>query len=262
MEVKDFLIESALLTHGLISISNGEMEKAWPQGVDRIAWVDQGRIQTGGMEAFLPFRSRAKELLRIDCQSLEQACREGLSGALTASGTMALCAKWGVPLAISCGIGGIGDIQAEKLCPDLPALAEIPVTLLATAFKDMLDIPASITWLRSHGVRILGVETESCTGYLFQGEPVALDGALKGELLPPRGQGLLLLNPIPSEKRVADIRLLQAGIQAGKDAEARGKYYHPAANAAFDRLTQGRSSWIQLNAIVANAVLAKRLTSC
>lgn len=127
----------------------GRWRRPGPQGVDRIAWVDQGRIQTGGMEAFLPFRSRAKELLRIDCQSLEQACREGLSGALTASGTMALCAKWGVPLAISCGIGGIGDIQAEKLCPDLPALAEIPVTLLATAFKDMLDIPASITWLRS-----------------------------------------------------------------------------------------------------------------
>ena len=39
-----FLIESALLTHGLVSISNEEMLRRWPQELDNIAWVDAGRV--------------------------------------------------------------------------------------------------------------------------------------------------------------------------------------------------------------------------
>lgn len=51
---------------------------------------------------------------------------EKQSGALTASGTMAVCVKMGIPVAITCGMGGIGDIKGEELCPDLPALQQIP----------------------------------------------------------------------------------------------------------------------------------------
>ncbi len=260
MEIKPFLIESALLTHGLPSISNAELAEAWPNGLKNIAWVDQGAARIGSMEEFLPFRARAGALIRIDCQSLPRARKEGLSGALTASGTMALCQELGIPLAVSCGIGGIGDIRAERLCPDLPALRDIPVILLATAFKDMLDIPASVAWLRGQGVRILGVGTDCCTGYLFAGAPVALDGSLQVASLPARGAGLLLLNPIPEGARIPESSYLQAGIQAGKEAEARGEYYHPAANAAFDRLTGGRSSRIQLTSIIANGQLAQAMT--
>ena len=39
-----FLIESALLTHGLVSISNEEMLRRWPQELDNIAWVDAGQV--------------------------------------------------------------------------------------------------------------------------------------------------------------------------------------------------------------------------
>ena len=256
----NYLIESALLTHGLFSISNAELAAAWPRGLENIAWVDQGEARVGSIEEFLPFRARAAELIRIDCHSLDRARQEGISGALTASGTMALCQEMGIPLAVSCGIGGIGDIQAERLCPDLPALQEIPVILLATAFKDMLDIPASVAWLRAHGVRMLGIGTDCCTGYLFAGAPVALDGSLQVASLPARGAGLLLLNPIPEEARIPESSYLQAGIQAGKAAEERGEYYHPAANAAFDRLTGGRSSRIQLTSIIANGQLAQAMT--
>ena len=56
------------------------------------------------------------------------------------------------------------------------------------------------------------------------------------------------------------LSLLAEGIAAGKQAEAEGREYHPAANAAFDRLTDGYSSQIQFESICANALLAARLT--
>lgn len=256
-----FLVETALLTHGLVSLSNAALAEAWPASDLSLAWVDRGRVCIGGLEEYLPFRSRAAALSRIDCQGLPDAREAGLSGALTASGTMAVCAQHGIPLAVSCGIGGIGEVRGEALCPDLPALRELPVVLLATAIKDMLDIPETIRWLRDEGVRVLGVGGSSCSGYLFRGAETALDGSLEGDALPQRGSGLLLLNPIPAAQRIADSGCLAQGIAEGRQAEAEGRYYHPAANAAFDRLTGGYSSRIQLQSLLANAALAARLTA-
>lgn len=253
-----FLTESALLTHGLVSIGEDTLLESWPAASETITWVEHGRIQIGAMERFLPFRRRAETLGRIDWERLPAALREGASGALTASGTMAVCCRMGLQLAVSCGIGGIGDIRAEQLCPDLPALQALPVTLLATAFKDMLDIQASVNWLTAHGVSVHGVASQRCTGYLFHSADVPLDGVFSGKL--PTPPGGLILNPIPEHKRVGNLSLLGEGVAAGKQAEADGRYYHPAANAAFDRATHGRSSKIQLEALVENVLLAERLT--
>ena len=101
----DFLAETALLTHGLRSISNEELRSAWTVSRPCLAWVERGTLRVGTMEEYLPFRSRGEEVGRIDCEHLEDALKSGASGALTASGTMAACHRLGVFLAVSCGIG-------------------------------------------------------------------------------------------------------------------------------------------------------------
>lgn len=252
-----FLVETCLLTHGLKSVTDELLFEEWPKDVNCIAWVDRGRACIGGVEEYLPFRSR-EDIIRIDRDKLPMALSEGLSGPLTASGTMALAERMDISLAVSCGIGGLCDIKGEEFCPDLPAIAEMKVALLATAFKDMLDISGSVAWLRSHGVKVLSANSDRCTGYLFNSADVELDGRLEGDILPAH-RGLLVLNPIPETMRIQDISLLQQGIAAGKAEEARGGYYHPAANAEFDRLTAGEISRIQLRSLAANAVLAHRL---
>ena len=259
--MRKFLVESALLTHGLVSVSQEELLSLWPTEIDCITWVDQGQVIIGSMEQFLPFRQRAAELCRISWEDLPGALEKGVSGALTASGTMAVCQQMGVPLAVTCGMGGIGDIKGEELCPDLPALRDIPVALISTSPKDMLDIPATISWLTGAGVRVLGIGTDRCTGYIFPSADVPLSGRLDKETLPADCRQLLLLNPIPEKERVQDLSLLAQGIAAGKQAEAEGRYYHPAANAAFDRLTGGLSSRLQLRSIIANALMAQKLTN-
>lgn len=253
-----FLVESCLLTHGIVSVTNEEILRAWPDDV-KITWVDKGEIRIGSAEEYLPFRDRAAEVGRVNSKNLDAALEKGLSGALTASGTMAVCARMGIPLAVTCGMGGIGDIREERLCEDLPALRDIPVTLIATSPKDMLDIPATFSWLRGNGVRIQGVGTGCCTGYLFHSIEAPLDGTFQ-EALPKCPGRLLLLNPIPEEERIADISLIEKAIVEAKQAEAEGRAYHPAANAAFDRFTEGETSQMQLRAIIANARLAQQLS--
>lgn len=258
-----YLVETALLTHGLRSLSNDYLRAHWILPEAPIAWVYKGEIKIGSMEEYLSFRTEAQSAIRIDCKILEKALREGLSGALTASGTMAVCRKFGIPMAVTCGMGGIGDIKGEELCPDLPALADIPVILISAGPKDMLDRKSTISWLTSHGVQVVGARRDFCTGYLFVGDPVKLQGTLnlsglekqEGSLQPP----LLIIHEIPEEERSSDRRILAEAVAEGKRAEAEGRYFHPAANGKIDELTGGRSSEIQLASLLANAELAERI---
>lgn len=250
-----YLVETALLTHGLRSVTNEEIRRVWTDEGENIAWVSAGKIVIGDMETYLAFRDQKEDLIRINCETLGQALLEGRSGALTASGTMAVCARYGIPLAVTCGMGGIGDIKGEELCPDLPALAEIPVGLISAGPKDMLDRKGTIDWLVKRGVSVLGTWRDYCTGYLFSGEKVRLQGIYEGSCEPP----CLIINEIPEENRISRKEILEEAIQKGKQAEQSGYYYHPAVNGWIDRCTEGESSRIQLRALMENAKFAGRI---
>ena len=260
MEVKHrFLVETCLLTHGLRSVTDDMLLEHWPKELDCIVWVDQGKVRIGGMEDYIPFRRRAAEIGRIDCDTFADAIRNGVSGALTASGTMRVCQELGIPLAVTCGMGGLCDIIGEELCPDLPALEQIPVSLISAGPKDMLDVSGTIGWLQEHGVQVLGADCDRYTGYIFRSTDVPLSGKLGAALPQPAGK-MLIINPIPEADRIQDLTLLQKGIDAGKEAEKLGGMYHPAANAAYDKLSNGWSSVIQMHGLIANAKLAEQLT--
>jgi len=159
-----FLVETALLTHGLPSVSDDKLVQTFDCTNPTFAWIDQGRLVLGNIEQFVPFRSRAMEPLRIDHVHFNQALYDGLSGALTASGTMAACAASDITVAVSCGIGGI---MGEDICSDLPALSDLPCALIATSPKDMMEIDKTIGYLTGNCVNVLGYRNNKCNGFLF-----------------------------------------------------------------------------------------------
>ena len=251
------VVESALLTHGLYSISNESIRTAFHMQDPATAFVLDGQVQLLSVEQFLEQRSRAQSWPRINRESLPVAQNERLSGPLTASGTMAYAAERGIPYVVSCGIGGISNnVDGESFCPDLPALAELPVILLATAFKDMIDIERTFAWLRANGVSILGVESDVANGYLFQLDDMPLDGVYRGSVL---HGAQLLLHAIPKDKRFSDLTWLQTALSRGHQAALAGQHFHPAVNRELDQLSNGASSDMQLESIVQNVQLAMTL---
>lgn len=251
-----FFVETALLTHGLPSISNDALLSQWPIQEPCLVWVDRGQITRGTIKDFLPFRARAKDVKRISYDSLPAAIKHGVSGALTASGTMRVAQEAGVKLAVTCGMGGIGNIVGEALCPDLPALKEVPVVLIATAPKDVVDIAATIQWLTENGVIVLGRYADECSGFMCIGPSIKLNGQYAGEPLAPP---MLLLNPIDEAARLQDGSIITKAKEAGEAAQAQGAYYHPAANAKIDELSGGRSSLLQFRQLIENACWAGQL---
>lgn len=245
----EYFVESALLTHGIPSITEEDLKRVWPKDCKNIAWLDQGEVMIGGVDQFCEFRSRAGAYGRVNYQNFEQYLREKKSGALTASGTMRVCEQRGISLVVTCGIGGfMGDKEAEK-CNDMEALAVSPVSMIATAPKDMFDMEATMAAFRARGIPVYGHHTAVCDGYMFCKEQAHLTGCWDGKR--PE-QTTLLLNPIKSEARIGDLMILEKAVAFGRQEEKTGNYFHPAVNARIDKLTGGYSSRIQLESLLDN----------
>ena len=251
----NYLVETCLLTFGLVSISNDRIKKAWNVPDAKLCWIENGEIIIDHIEAYLKFRETKPEL-KFSCTTIQQAIENRWSGALTASGTMEVCRRKGIEYAVSCGIGGIGDIKGEELCDDLPALRDLPVKLIATSPKDMLDIQATFDWLHYNNVPVLGVNNDVCTGYVFNSGEIPLDGEI-GTTIPIAP--LLILQGISEKSRIQNEDILAEAVKIAKFAEQEGRYYHPAANAALDKLTNGYSSDIQLLSLIDNIRFAETI---
>jgi len=256
----NFLVETALLAHGLPSASNSDILSSISDNGAIFAWVHKGQIINGTIDEFLHIRNKGLSLIRINHTLLEKVHKEGLSGILTASGTIAVCKKLGIPLAVSCGIGGIGTRENEKNCHDIDALACTGVSLIATSPKDMFDIKVTLNQIKEKGISVYGNNTNSCTGYMFSVANESIMTLTDSTSASTDGH-TLILNPIPENKRVYDADILKKAISKGLEAEQKGEYYHPAVNKEIDRLTNGYSTKIQLMSLADNIRLAHKLTS-
>ncbi|MCR5335955.1 MAG: pseudouridine-5'-phosphate glycosidase [Synergistes sp.] len=253
-----FLTESCLLAFSLPSIDDEELAREWERAgaADaQICWVENGKIIAGTMERFIRFRASAPRY-KFSSDSFERALKEGMSGALTASAAMEACRRLSVPCAVSCGIGGIyGTSDGEKCC-DLTMIRDSGVVLVCTSPKDMLDAEKSVAWLRRNGVAVLGCGSDLCTGFVFSGSPVQLSGAWQGGAVEAPA---VILRGIADEMRIKDEEILKKAVCEAKEAELRGGYFHPAANSALDRLTDGYSSRLQLYSLLDNIRFAAEL---
>jgi len=243
-----------------VSISDDEMVEAF-KGIPGagFVWIEEGSLHTGDLEEFMRFRAlRVKG--RASMKSIDDFIKNGRNAALTASGTMRVCREMGIRMAVSCGIGGVSTIWDREVSDDLPGLAELNVPLIATSPKDMMDIQETINWLHDNNVKTYGVGVDKCTGYVFNSADVRLDGMFGGEI-DREGSNQLILNPIPGSERIQDLSILKKAVETGKEAASRGEHFHPAANAALDKATDGLASRLQLRSAAANARLASRLIS-
>ena len=70
-----YLIETALLTHGLRSLTNNYLLENWTLPEALIAWIYKGEIKIGTITKYLSFRTEAQSAIRIDCSILENALK-------------------------------------------------------------------------------------------------------------------------------------------------------------------------------------------
>lgn len=274
-------LESTLIAHGLPYPDNLELaheveeivraEGAAPATIG----VIHGVACVGLDPEDLLLMGKGDEIPKLSIRDLPLAVATRSHGATTVASTAHLAARCGIKLFATGGLGGVHREARESwdVSADLLALSRTPVAVVCAGVKSILDIPATLEYLESIGVPVVGYRTRSFPGFYRSdtGYPLEWSAASAEEVarmiacLAPLGlsnSGLIVANPIPEQEQLdpeLHDRVLEAGIAEMKRRGIGGKAVTPFLLSYFKSATQGESLRVNKQIIRNNARLAARI---
>lgn len=271
-------LESTVITHGLPWPQNLELARRLEATVraggacPATVAVLQGEVKVGLSDAELEHLAQAQGVIKVSRRDYGVAVAQKRDGGTTVAGTM-IAAQWaGIRVFATGGIGGVhrqlGNAPLD-VSADLPELARTPVIVVCAGAKAILDLPATLEWLETHGVPVIGYGTDEFPAFYSRtsGLPLAAraDTAAEAALLVKTmwdldlSSGALLCVPVPEADARPAAEMETAIEQALRDAAAagvRGSAVTPYLLARMAALTEGHSLAANLALLENNARVA------
>ena len=275
-------LETTIISHGLPRPRNlevaREIEAAVRAGgaVPATCGVLGGRLRVGLSDADLERFALGPPVAKLSSRDLAVATAKGLDGATTVAGTMALAAAAGVAVMATGGIGGVhrGARESWDISADLQALRAFPVAVVAAGVKSILDTAATLEYLETLGVPVVGWRSHRFPGFYLTDSGHRIDWSVDGlaeaarligaHLALPRAGGLLLAHPIDPAHQLDPVlhdRVLAAALARLESGPVRGREVTPFLLAAMVEATGGASVEANRHLVVANASLAAGLAA-
>ena len=269
-------LESTLLTHGLPADRAEDVTETLEEDVRAegavpatIAVLD-GRFVVG-----LEARDRARLLggsaCKASCRDLSVAVVQGGVWSTTVAATATLAHQGGIRLFATGGIGGVhrGAERSFDESADLTTLSRVPVAVVSTGVKAVLDLPRTAERLETFGVPVVGYRCDELPALYHSRSGVLLTAradtpedvaAMVRVQLGMLGAGLLVVQPPP---RVLDPAVVEAWIEracACADREGvRGGDVTPYLLRALRADSEGQSVDVNIALVRANATLAAKV---
>jgi len=274
-------LESTLISHGLPHPDNLEVareserliraEGALPATIGVIA----GTARVGLDADELELMATKGGIEKLSARDLPVAAATGIHGATTVAATAHLAALAGIRLFATGGLGGVhrGARESWDVSADLAALTRTPVAVVCSGVKSILDVPATLEYLETAGVPVVGYRTRRFPGFYLadSGRPVDWSVEDEGEAarlvtaLEELGlgrSGLVIANPLVEGDQLdpgLHDRALRAGLEEMERRGVRGKDVTPFLLDRFARETGGESLRVNKKIIAGNARLAARI---
>jgi pseudouridylate synthase len=274
-------LESTLISHGLPGPDNLELAREAEQAVraegavPATVGVIGGVAKVGLEDGELQLMATAGNVAKLSARDLAVAAAKGAHGATTVAATAHLASIVGIRLFATGGVGGVHREARESwdVSADLAILARTPVAVVCSGVKSILDVPATLEYLETLGVPVVGFRTERFPGFYLTDSGSPLDWSVESEeeaarvirALPELGferSGLVVANPIPKEEQLDPVlhdRSLRAGLEELVRKGVRGKDVTPFLLDRFAAKTEGKSLMVNKGIIVRNARLAARI---
>ncbi len=279
-------LESTVITHGLPWPQNLELARTLEATVraggasPATIAVLNGEVKVGLSETELEHLAHAQGVMKVSRRDYAVAVAQKRDGGTTVAGTM-IAAQWaGIRVFATGGIGGVHrrlgeaalSTTALDVSADLPELARTPVVVVCAGAKAILDLPATLEWLETHGVPVIGYGTDEFPAFYSResGLPLAAraDTAAEAALIVKTmwdldlHSGALLCVPCPAAAARPAAEMSTAIEQALRDADAagvRGNAVTPYLLARMAALTEGHSLTANLALLENNARVAAEL---
>ena len=174
-------LESTLITHGFPSPDNLAIACAMENTVREngavpatIAILD-GRIKVGLSASQLEHLATADGVRKCSRRDLPLVMASRADGATTVAGTMIVAAWAGIEVLATGGIGGVHRGIPFDQSADLLELARTPVAVICAGAKAILDLPLTLEVLETHGVTVVGYQTDELPAFYSRQSGLPVD---------------------------------------------------------------------------------------
>ena len=266
-------LETTLVAHGfppgegIVVGLESERRVQAAGGVPATVGVLDGEIVVGLSEAELRrFDASAR---KVGPRDLATCVAQGVVGATTVGGTLAVCRAVGIRFMGTGGIGGVHRAWQERpdVSADIAELARCRALVVAAGAKSLLDVPATMELLETLGVPVLGFGTDELPlFYSARGgppTPARVDSAAEAVAVARAhwelgGGGLLVARP--PEQSLDDVEpLIEQALRSAAAGGVHGQAITPYVLSYLHHESGGRTLEANKALVAANAGLAAEI---
>ncbi len=271
-------LESTVITHGLPRPQNLQLAQDMERAVREegatpatIAFLD-GELHIGLGSAELERLSNEKETYKVGPRDFATVITEEACGGTTVAGTMLACKHANIKVFATGGIGGVHRESSYDISADLQALATIPMIVVCAGAKAILDLPATLEYLETNGVPVVGFDTEEFPAFYSRESGLDVSATVKtpedvvefakAHWNAGMQSAVLVANPIPKTEAIPKSEMEPLIEKASKEAKEKGihgKEVTPFLLQRINELTKGKSMRANLALLLNNARLAAQI---
>jgi pseudouridine-5'-phosphate glycosidase len=274
-------LESTIISHGMPYPQNVqtalmvEAEVRSHGAVPATIAIVNGRLKAGLSHAEIEQLGKSgRDVVKVSRRDVPFIVAAGATGATTVASTMIIAAMAGIRVFATGGIGGVhrGAPESFDVSADLKELAQTPVAVVCAGAKSILDLRLTLEYLETHGVPVVGYQTQSLPAFFTRDSAFSVDYRLDTPLDIARvlhakwgmglAGGMVIANPIPSEFAMPAAAIDAAIEQALAEAKAQnigGKESTPFLLARVCEITGGDSLASNIQLVLNNARLASAI---
>jgi len=271
-------LESAVITHGLPRPENLNLARLLETEIRQqsatpatVALLD-GKVHVGLNNAELERLAYEDHTRKISRRDFGLAIARQECGGTTVAGTMIAAHAAGLCVFATGGIGGVHRNAPFDVSADLPELGRTPLIVVCAGAKSILDLPATLEYLETMGVPIIGYQTDEFPAFYSTSSGLSVNARAETPqeiaqiALAHWGMGLhsaiLVVVPPPAEHALPNDQIEVVIQQAVGEAEER--HIHGAAVTPFllgrvAELSGGDSLRTNLALLQNNARLAAQI---
>ena len=271
-------LESTIIAHGLPHPENVKTAKLLEQairdrGVVPATIAVLNGVATAGLNAseLAHIANPEKETLKLSRRDLPFAFSQNRTGATTVAATMLIAAAAGIRVFATGGIGGVhrGADVGFDISADLPELGRSDVAVICAGPKAILNIPATLEYLETVGVPVIGYRCDMMPAFWSQSTDLYVDYRLDSaaeiaDLCVQKWQaglngGVLIANPIPEADQIDPAKIeavITDALALADEKSISGKALTPFLLDQIRHITDGASLHANKARVRNNALLA------
>jgi pseudouridine-5'-phosphate glycosidase len=273
-------LESTIISHGMPYPKNVEtalnVEKIIRDkgAVPATIAILSGKLKVGLTEEEIEYLGKAPKVIKASRRDIPYIVSKKLDGATTVASTMIVASLAGIKVFATGGIGGVhrGATETFDISADLEELANTNVAVVCAGAKSILDIGLTLEYLETHGVPVVGYQTEEMPAFYTRKSGYKVDYKLDtpeeiAKMLKAKWDlglngGMVVANPIEEQYQMDYDIITDAINKAVKQADEngiKGKDTTPFLLAKVKEITGGDSLESNIMLVYNNASLGAKI---